>query len=444
MVYSTFLVALSVTGAQAQAVIHTIAGTGGAGLSGDGGPALAATFSGVAGVAVDGSGNLYIADIYNSRIRMVSAATGNVSTVAGTTCTYIMSGMGGLATHAHLIYPNALAFDAAGNYYASDWFADAAYKVTVSTGDITNICGHDSQGCSGDGGFAPDATMEIPGGIAVDAAGNIYIADHGNSRIRKVDALTSIVSTIAGAGSGGVDGVPAVSASFGSINGVCVDHAGNVYISDAGFHTVRKIDNSGIVRTIAGNGTAGYSGDGGSALSASLMNPSGLFINSNGMLFICDDQSNCVRVVNINTGVINTLAGNGSYGFSGDGGLPTAAMLAGPTGVWQDAAGSVYIADQGNNRVRKVTGATAYYRTTGINNLTGNEVSIYPNPSAGTFTVATNGTGTIDVFNMTGAKVFTGTIDEQATFTLNEPAGVYSAIIKTDAGTSAQKITIVR
>ena len=446
-IYAGLLLALSVTAAHAQGIITTIAGTGASGLSGDGGPATAATFATPAGVAVDATGNVYIADRYNGRIRMISASTGNISTVAGTSVTYAMTGMGGPATAAEIIYPNALTIDAAGNYYASDWWADAAYKVDISTNYITNICGHHVQGCTGDGGDGPMATIAIPGGISLDNAGNVYIADYGNNRIRKLNAATNIVTTIAGGISGpALNGVPAITAGFGQINGVCVDHLGDIYISDAGNHCVRKIDHMGLIRTIAGNGTPGYTGDGGSSLEAELNNPGCLFINASGDLFICDDVSNVVRVMNVSSGIIHTLAGTGAMGFSGDGGAATSATLNQPTGVWQDAAGIIYIADAGNNRIRRITGSA--YKTTGATKLTENNAHIFPNPSTGTITIQTSSVpdnGSFDVYNVVGEKVYAGTISEQqTTISINQPAGVYTIVLKTATGSTTEKVTIAR
>ena len=433
MFFATIMVALSITGAHAQGTITTV-GTG---------------FSQPYGVATDPSGNIYVADEGTNAISMISASTGVISPVvhgSGFDPSGFMPSMGGLAINAVLTMPDAIFVDHSGDIFFTDWYNDAACKIDAATSHITNICGHEDQGCGGDGGDAPLATMCIPGGVWVDNSGNAYMVDYGNNRIRKIDAATGIVNTIAGAGSGGIDGVPAISASFGQINGVCVDNYGNIYISDAGYHTVRKIDNAGIIRTIAGTGLAGYSGDGGSALSAKMYNPGCLYINAAGNLFICDNTENCVRVMNIGTEIIHTLAGTGVAGFSGDGGSPTVAKLNNPMGVWQDATGAIYIADEGNSRIRKVTGTA--YRTTSTNTLTQSDVNIFPNPSTGTFTVQTNtvsGNGSIEVYNVIGEKVFSTAISQQQeTINLNQPAGVYNVVIKTASGTTSEKITIAK
>ena len=434
--YATILLACCLTAAHGQGTITTIAGTGAGGFSGDGGPATLACFSSPQGVATDAAGNIYVADRNNHRVRMISAATGNISTVVGTGVMGY-AGMGGLATAAQMEYPNAICFDRYGNYYISDNYADAAYRVDGATGMINNICGHGAQGSSGDGGPGSLARMAIPFGIAVDPAGNQYIADYGNNELRKVNAITGIVTTIAGS-------IPALG-SFSQINGVCTDNNGNVYVSDAGsHHCVKRIDYTGAITTIAGNGTAGYTGDGGPALSAEMRGPGCLFINSSFHLFICDADANVVRVVDLGTGIIHTLAGTGIAGFSGDGGSPALAQLQGPTGVWESASGDIYIADASNNRIRKIVGSG--YKTTGTNAVSENNVSVFPNPSNGTFTIQTNSipdNGSFEVYNLTGEKVFAGTISQQQTVvTIEQPAGVYTILLRSASGMSSHKVTI--
>ena len=431
---ATVLMAAAMTGAHAQGVISTIA-TG---------------FSQPYGVATDISGNMYVADRGDNSIRMVSASTGTVSLISGGTGFEpdgFMPSMGGLAIDGVLTEPDAIFVDHTGNIFFTDWWNDAAIKIDAATSHITNICGHEDQGCSGDDGPARLATMEIPGGIWVDNTGNVFIADYGNNRIRKIDATTLIVTTIAGGIWGSAaSGVPAISAAFGQINGVCTDNFGNVYISDAGNHVIRKIDHAGIIRTVAGTGASGNSGDGGPAMSATLSNPGCLFINAAGDLFICDDANNNIRVVNLNTGIINTVAGTGTMGYTGDGSLAISARLNQPEGVWQDAAGAIYIADQGNAVIRKITGSA--YRTTGTNTLTENDVTIFPNPSTGTFTIQTNvipDNGTVTVYNVLGQQVYSATLDQQqTTVSMNQPAGIYNVIIKTATGNISEKVTIAK
>ncbi|MES2701670.1 MAG: T9SS type A sorting domain-containing protein [Bacteroidota bacterium] len=431
--------------AGAQGVITTVAGTGTAGFSGDGGLASAARLSTPAGVATDADGNIYIADKSNHRVRMISASTGMISTYAGTGA-YGYSGMGGAATAAAIEYPNAIYCDNSGNVFVSDHFADVGYRIDGATHMIANICGNGTQGCSGDGGGGCFARMCVPDGIYGDNSGNIYLLDVGNHRIRKVDAGTGIVNTFAGTFAGPyANGTHISVTSFGTMNGICSDIHGNLYIADGGNHCVRKVDAlTGNVRTIAGTpGVAGNTGDGGSATVARLNMPKALFVNNDGYLFICDPNSNVVRVVNLNTGIINTLAGNGSMGFSGDGGSPLTAKLAMPTGVWEDAAGNIYIADAGNHRVRKITGSGYKFAT--ASGTVSTEATIFPNPSNGSFTVVTPGNATLEVFNIAGVKVYADYLAaSQTTVTLNQPSGVYTVKVNSASGTTVEKITIAR
>ncbi len=431
---ATVLLAMGVTGAHAQGLISTVA-TG---------------FSQPYGVATDAAGNIFTANRGDNSIRKISVATGAISLISGGTAfdpAGFMPSMGGLAIDGVLIEPDAIFVDPAGNIFFTDWYNDAAILIDAATSHITNICGHEDQGCTGDGGDARLATLQIPGGIWVDNSNNVYIVDYGSNRIRKIDAPTGIVNTLCGGVYGAaVSGVPAATAAFGQINGVCVDNYGNVYISDAGNHCIRKIDHAGMIRTIAGTGVAGNSGDGGPGVNAQISNPGCLFINAAGDLFICDAANNNIRVLNVNTGIMNTLAGTGAMGYTGDGGLAISAHLNQPMGVWQDAAGVIFIADQGNGAIRKVTGSG--YKPTGTNTVAGNNISIFPNPSAGTFTIRTNTVpenGSVTVYNVVGEKVFATTIDQQQTnITLNQPAGTYSIVVKTDDGSTTKKVTIVK
>jgi sugar lactone lactonase YvrE len=335
--------------------IVTIGGNGTAGYSGDGGAATSAELHGANGVAVDASGNTYIADYYNNRIRKITAATGVISTVAGNG-TAGFSGDGGAATSAEINGPGDVAVDSSGNIYISDLNNNRIRKVTVSTGIISTVAGNGTKGYTGDGGPATSAEIG-PNGLAVDSAGNLYLADNFANRVRKVTASTGVISTVAGNGTAGFagDGGAATSAELNVPDSVVVDSAGNIYISDHNNERIRKVTAStGKISTIAGNGTAGYSGDGGAATSAELNGPGGLALNAAGDLYIGDFLNNRVRKVAAATSKIFTVAGNGVGGYSGDGGAATAAELNGPSGIGLDKAGDVYIADFGNERIRFV------------------------------------------------------------------------------------------
>lgn len=356
-----FLVAILTTlavgrGATALDVITTAAGIGSQGSSGDGGAATAAQLSQPHRVAVDAAGNLYIADSGNYRIRKVDAATGIISTVAGTGAQG-SSGDGGAATSAKLSQPKGVALDAAGNIYIADTANNKIRKVTVSTGVIDTVAGTGSPGSSGDGGAATSAKLKQPESVAVDAAGNIYIADTSNHTIRKVDASTGNIDTIAGTGQpGGTgDGGAATSAKMWFPVGVAVDAAGNVYIADSNNHKIRKVDAStGIISAVAGTGSPGSSGDGGAATAAKIKRSEGVTVDDAGNLYIADTGNHKIRKVDASTGIISTLAGTGSSGDTGDGGLATWARLDSPRSAIVNAAGILHIADGGNHKIRKI------------------------------------------------------------------------------------------
>ncbi len=319
----------------AAGILSTIAGTGTAGYSGDGGLATAAQFQYPMGIAVDGSGNVYIADYNDHRVRKITAATGIISTIAGTgTAGY--SGDGGQATSARLYSPNGVRV-AASALYIADSNNDRIRKVDLATGIITTVAGTGTAGYSGDGGLATAAQLYTPYNVALDAANNLYIADYGNQRIRKVDAATGIITTIAGTGTAGTtgDGGPATSAQIYYPTGVAVAEGGTVvYLADYYNDRIRKVDATGTITTYAGGGNK--LGDEGPATEAYVNGPYSLSADTAGNLYIAAYGESRIRQIDTG-GFIHTLAGTGEAGFSGDGSVATGVTLTATAGGFTDA-----------------------------------------------------------------------------------------------------------
>ncbi len=337
-----------------------MAGNGGGGrFGGDGGPATNAYFWFYnnfydSGVAVDGAGDLYVADTYNERVREVGV-NGFINTVAGKGMGAGgggYSGDGGMATNGALSNPAGLAVDGFGNLFISDVFNNRVRKVGTN-GIITTVAGGGPGGL-GDGGAATNANLSEPAGVAVDRAGNLYVADYFNYRVRKV-GTNGVIKTVAGNGTFGNtgDGGPAIGAELRSPTGVAVDRLGNLFIADISGNCIRKVGTNGVITTVAGNGSGGYYGDGSAATNAELNSPAGVAADGSGNLFIADSRNSRIRMVGTN-GVITTVAGGSYSGFAGDGGAATNALLSGPEGVAVDGSGNVFFLDSGNLRVREI------------------------------------------------------------------------------------------
>jgi len=333
--------------------IGTFAGTGAKGFTGDGSAASAAQIGGPTGLAFDGSGNLFFVDNFNQRIREVTAA-GTISTLAGTgTAGY--GGDNATATKAQISGPSYITVDSSGTVY----FADTANGVIrkITSGTISTFAGNNAAGSgyNGDLRTAVSAQLYSPEGVAVDSSGNLYIGDTGNSRIRMVLKDGSSITTYAGAVSGYYgDGGPAIYAQIYGPHGIAFDSAGNLYIADTGNNRVRKIDTNGIITTVAGSsGVGGFGGDGGPATKALLNYPVGVATDPAGNLYIADSLNSRIRKVSVN-GTITTVAGNGSLGYAGDGGSSTDASLYFPNDV-KVSGGKIYIADTQNNVIRVLT-----------------------------------------------------------------------------------------
>lgn len=346
-------------------IITTVAGaTQNPGYSGDSGPAISAELNYPSGVAVDGSGNIFVADTGNSRIRAF-APGGTISTVAGNG-SQGFSGDGGIPTSASVHYPFGVAVDGNGNVYIADTYNQRIRAVLYGT--MATVAGNGTAGFSGDGGQSENAMLNNPSGVAVDAGENVYIADSGNNRIRKV-APGGIIMTFAGDSGKGFfgDGNSATNAELNNPLGVAVDNTGDLIIADSGNNRVRMVGTNGKITTIAGNGTAAYSGDGGAATNASLSNPCGVAADGWGNLFILDLGNRRIREVNTN-GIITTVAGTGVYANdagTGDGGLATNAQFSFDTydvdifscGLAADRSGNLYVTDSGwggGSRIRQI------------------------------------------------------------------------------------------
>ncbi len=333
--------------------IFTTAGNGTATFGGDGFSAALAQINDPRGVTFDATGNMYISDAGNHRIRKVTPG-GVISTFAGTGVPG-MSGDGGPATAAELNAPWGIAADNAGNIYYADIYAARVRKISPS-GIITTFAGTGIIGYSGDGGPATAATIGDVSGVTADLAGNVYITSPGNNCVRKVNPA-GIITTIAGTGTLGYssDGGPATAAQLNTPHAVTIDALGNIYIADQYNQRVRKINTSGIISTIAGTGTGGFSGDGGPATAAEVLNPTSVAVDGTGNIYIASYNAHVIRKID-GAGVISTLGGVAfSAGYNGDGGSADTSQLNHPYAITLGPDGGLYIADQLNNRIREIT-----------------------------------------------------------------------------------------
>jgi sugar lactone lactonase YvrE len=376
--------------------VTIVAGNGSTGYSGDGGPATSATLDGPVGVALDSAGNIYIADTGNNRIRVVNTGAqtatiagvsiqpGFIATVAGTGVEGY-AGDGAAATSAQLYGPLGVFVDGSGNVFIGDSLNDAVREVSASTGNIQTVAGNgtycaDPTTACGDGGVATSANLDLPSGVFVDASGNIYIADTYTARIRVVNAGTGVITTIAGAyyqTQGGTECAPyvnpnppnppiaATAAQLCAPTGVYVDSAGDIFIVDSYNSVIDEVaSGSSNITTVAGTGTAGYSGNTGAATSAQLDSPNYAFVDNSGDIYVADTDNYVIREVT--GGNINAAIGNNSPSYSGDGGAATDAQLNAPNGVFVAGSDSVYIADTDSAVIRLANLGTSAVTINGI------------------------------------------------------------------------------
>ncbi len=332
--------------------ITTVAGTGKRGMQGDGGPAIEALIQRPTAVAVDSQGNLYIADEANKRIRMVSPE-GLITTVVGTGRSKFQD-LDQLAIETNLSSAYGVATDAEDNLYVLSRGHSKIFRVGED-GIAERIVGTGRRGFAGDGGWAIDAEVNYPNHLVVGAEGDIFIADTGNHRIRRV-STDGIITTIAGTGKNGFsgDGGPAVQAQLNAPSAIAIDTDGNLYVADFRNHRIRKIATDGTITSIAGTGEAGYNGDGKPAVECQIGEPCGVAVDRDGYVYIGDQVNLRVRVVT-QSGTMHTVAGTGVRGLTGDGGPAEKAMTSNPDIIALDSEDNLYIPDHINAVVRKLT-----------------------------------------------------------------------------------------
>ena len=406
-------------------IITTIAGTGIAGYSGDNGPAVDCKIYSPEGILFDSKGNLIFSDVENYVVRKISKI-GIITTLAGDG-SHADGGDGLPATQAQIQGPNGLALDFKGNLYISEGLTNRIRKIDTN-GIIRTIAGNGLLGYSGDGGPATNAMFNSPYGIACDKIGNVFIADNTNNSIRKVDTA-GIITTIAGNGIAGFrgDGGPATNAQFRYPVGLVFDRRGNLLIADQQNGRIRKIDTNGIINTIAGNGTSSSSGDGGPATNAGLASVA-ITVDSTDNIYIHDLQNRWLRKIN-QAGIISRIAGDGNYGYAGDGENIMMAEFSYVFGMAFDKKGNLYIADEFNNRIRFIN-----FGSLGVaqNEVIIGSIKIFPNPANSQFSISVSSTINEPVLliikNLVGATVFTseGITNTTLEIKANLPSGIYT------------------
>jgi sugar lactone lactonase YvrE len=386
-------------------IITTVAGNGTGGNGGDGGPAASASFSNPYGMIFDSKGNLYVVVGPSvPKVRKIDTA-GIVTTFAGTGISGF-SGDGGLAINAELNYPEFLAVDSKDNIYISEGSNHRIRKVDTN-GIITTFAGNGIGGYNGDSILATAASLYAPWGMCFDRNGNLFIADHVNNRVRKIDTA-GIITTVAGNGIMGFSGDSglAVNAQLNQPTSVAFDNSGNLYVAEWGNNRIRKVDSLGIITTIAGNGLFTYSGDSTLAINNPMARLYSIVIDQSDNLFLTDCWNQRIRKVDIATGTINTIAGTGVAGFSGDGGPAVLAELYLPEGLALDKCQNLYISEVQNKRIRKVAINSICFPEKVSGGILNNTTTVVPNPAENEITISgLSNTNTISIINTLGQVV---------------------------------------
>ncbi|MCW3121098.1 MAG: hypothetical protein JWQ38_590 [Flavipsychrobacter sp.] len=414
--------------------ITTYAGGGSSGL-GDGGPATAGAIGYTAGIAVAPNGDIFIADGNNHRVRKITKSSGIITTICGTG-TAGFSGDNGPASVATLNFPTWIAVDNKGNVYITDGYNNRIRKIGKD-GIIRTVAGNGIAAYNGDNIPAISASLNGAQGICVDVHDNLFIVDGANPRIRKVDP-SGIITTYGGTGIAGpgTDNGPATASQLRNIFGICVDNIGNIYVAETNEDSkIRKINGTtGIITTFAGTGVWGFSGDGNEATTAQLKSPFSVGADNLGNIYIADNGNNRIRKVDA-SGKINTIVGTGTAGFGGDGGSALSAIINRPENVVVDLCGNIFISDFGNKRVRKVTYDPVCDPIVGVDILYFEQtLSIYPNPTTEELHIDNlQNKASYSIQNILGQTIQQGTLRQGSnTIALQHIAGGIYTLIITD------------
>lgn len=404
------LLLLPVIGWGQSYTVTTLAGSGNSGYAE--GTRTAASFSSPHGVAVDSAGNVYVADFGNHRIRKISPI-GEVVTLAGSGNSGYIDGIG---TAASFSYLEDIAVDRAGNVYVADRDNHRIRKISP-IGVVTTLAGSGNRGFAD--GLGISASFDVPTSVSVDVAGNVYVADLYNHCIRKISPA-GLVTTFAGSGSNGYVDAMGSAASFSNPNGVAVDEAGNVYVSDRNNNRIRKISPAGMVTTLAGSGIYGFADGIGAA--ARFNGPLGVAVDGDGNVYVADEGNNRIRKISP-SGLVTTIAGSGNEGYTdGEG---TAASFKYLNNVALDRFMNVYVADAGNHVIRKITGATV--NSSLKNSPTKSKFELLPNPATSNVTIKISCTGALQILNTLGQVVFAQPASETNEINITNLAkGIYT------------------